>query len=177
MKWWVFILLLPFYSSAQETYNDCVKIPPQTYKVNFDANKEYYWWVSNGSIIVDNGNSITIQWPDSIGTYTISVSTTRFNCIGDTSYREIFIEACPNIQLFIPNSFTPNKDSYNNTFFIKGRSADNIRYLAIYNRWGTRIFEANSNTLWDGENCPSGVYAIVVLVGDKRFVKFITLIR
>ena len=177
MKWWVFILLLPFYLSAQETYNDCVKIPPQTYEVNFDADKEYYWWVSNGSITIDNGNSITIQWPDSVGEYTISVYTTRFSCIGDTSYYEVFIETCPNIQLFIPNSFTPNKDSYNNVFFIKGRSADNIRYLAIYNRWGTRIFEANSNTPWDGENCPSGVYAIVVLVDDKRFVKFITLIR
>ena len=176
MKWWVFILL-PFHLLAQETYNDCLKIPPQTYEVNFDADKEYYWWVSNGSITIDNGNSITIQWPDSVGEYTISVYTTRFSCIGDTSYYEVFIETCPNIQLFIPNSFTPNKDSYNDVFFIKGRSADNIRYLAIYNRWGTRIFEANSNTLWDGENCPSGVYAIVVLVDNKRFAKFITLIR
>ena len=176
MKWWVFILL-PFHLLAQETYNDCVKIPPQTYEVNFDADKEYYWWVSNGSITVDNGNSITIQWPDSIGEYIISVYTTIFSCIGDTSYYEVLVEACPNIQLFIPNSFTPNKDSYNDVFFIKGRSADNIRYLAIYNRWGTRIFEANSNIPWNGESCPSGVYAIVVLVDNKRFVKFITLIR
>ena len=176
MKWWVFILL-PFHLIAQESYFNCENINPQNYKVSYDVDKVYYWSVSDGQILYNNGNSITIQWPDSIGSYIISVYTTKYNCIGDTSYYKVSIEKCPYIQLFIPNTFTPNKDNHNDVFLIRGQSADNIEYLAIYNRWGTRIFEANSNVPWGGENSPDGVYIVTVFIDNKRFIRSLALIR
>ena len=182
MKWWVFILL-PFHLLAQETYDNCVDIPAQTYQVSYDANKIYQWYIlgpeTNGfyAPVSTNGNTLSIYWPDSIGTYIIAVYTTRFGCEGDTSYHEVLIEECPYLQLFIPNSFTPNGDKHNDMFLIKGRSADEIEQLAIYNRWGTRIFEADSNVPWDGKNCPTGVYTVTILVGNDRFIKPLTLIR
>ena len=177
MKRWVLILLLPFRLLSQESYFNCGNIAPQDYAVSYDANKSYYWDVSSGEILFDNGNSITIEWPDSIGTYIISVHTIKFNCDGDTSYHEVFVEECPYIRLFIPNSFTPNKDGDNDIFFIKGKEASDIEHMAIYNRWGTKVFEAYTNTPWSGEDFPDGIYVVTVFFNNKRFIKSITLIR
>ena len=94
MKWWVFILL-PFHILAQETYNDCVPIEPQSYQVNYDADKNYYWSISSGEIVSTFDNTITIQWPDTAGEYFISVYTTRFGCEGDTSHYQVVIDPCP----------------------------------------------------------------------------------
>ena len=133
MKWWV-LILLPFHLLAQETYTDCENIQPQNYQVEYDANKVYYWSVSSGQIISDVGNSITVQWPDSLGTFIITVYTTRFGCEGDTSKYEVVIEDCPYLQMFIPNSFTPNQDNHNETFYVHGADGNEIESMIIFNR-------------------------------------------
>ena len=182
MKWWVF-LILPFHLLAQETYDNCVDIPAQSYQVEYDANKEYYWYLlgpgTNGFSVpvLANGNRLSVYWPDSIGTYTISVYTTRFGCDGDTSYHEIIIEDCPYMQLFFPNSFTPNGDKINDVFLIQGKSVNKIEHISIYNRWGQRIFEANENTPWDGAGRPIGVYTVNVYIHNNRFIRALTLLR
>ena len=71
----------------------------------YDADKMYNWQVSSGQIVSTLENTVTIQWPDSVGTYVISVWTTRFGCQGDTSYHEVVVEDCVYAQLFFPNSF------------------------------------------------------------------------
>ena len=177
MKRWVLILLLPLRLLSQESYFNCGNIAPQDYTVSYDVNKSYYWYISDGEILFDNGNSITVEWPDSIGTYVISVRTIRFGCYGDTSYREVFVEECPYIRLFIPTSFTPNEDGHNDIFFIKGKEANDIEHMAIYNRWGTKVFEAYINTPWSGENSPDGIYVITVFFNNKKFTKSIILVR
>ena len=174
---WILLILLPLNLLAQETYHNCGDLLPQNYQVEYDADKSYYWSVSDGAIVSDNNNSITIQWPDSIGTYIISVYTTRFTCEGDTSYHEVVIEECPYMHLFFPSAFTPNKDNHNEFYQVAGRSADEIEYMAIYNRWGELIFEADYNAKWYGIDCQIGVYSIVVFVNNNRYVKTITLIQ
>jgi gliding motility-associated-like protein len=176
MKWWV-LILLPFHLLAQETYTDCENIQPQNYQVEYDANKVYYWQISNGNIISDNGNSITVQWPDSLGTFIISVYTTRFGCEGDTSYHEVIIEDCPYLQMFIPNSFTPNQDNHNETFYVHGADGDEIKSMIIYNRWGEKIYETTSNEPWDGNNCQIGIYTYSVRTHNQHYTGQISLIR
>ena len=176
MKWWVFILL-PFSLLAQETYINCDSITPQNYQVDYDANKVYYWGISNGEIIYNNGNSITIQWPDSAGTYIISAYTTRFGCEGDTSYYEVIIKDCPHMQLFIPNSFTPNGDNHNDFFFAQGQDKDEVIYFTIFNRWGQRIHEAYKNTPWDGGAHQIGTYTYLIKILNKHFVGTVDLVR
>jgi gliding motility-associated-like protein len=176
MKWWV-LILLPFSLLAQETYVNCENISPQSYQVDFDADKIYYWNISGGEIVYNNGNSITIQWPDSVGTYVISVYTTRFGCEGDTSYYEVIIEDCPYLQLFIPNSFTPNGDNNNETFYVHGAGKEEIKSLVIYNRWGEMIYQTNDNTPWDGKNCQVGVYSYSVRTHNQHFVGIVHLVR
>ena len=159
MRWWVCIIL-PFHLLAQDTYDDCATLSPQTYQVSYDANKEYYWSISNGQVVSILDNTITVQWPDTVGEYLISVYTTRFGCEGDTSSYQVVIDPCPYATLFFPSSFTPNKDGVNETYFVGGKSADNIEYITIYNRWGNIIFEADGNIPWTGNNCAAGVYVV-----------------
>ena len=99
MRWLIYILL-PFSLFSQETYDNCIDIPLQTYQVSYDANKLYYWQISAGEISEISSNSATIQWPDSAGTYILSVWTTRFGCEGDTSYHLVNINNCINSALF-----------------------------------------------------------------------------
>jgi gliding motility-associated-like protein len=56
-----------------------------------------------------------------------------------------------NLQLFIPNAFTPGSfDNVNNVFEVFG---EGIEYMTmqVYNRWGEKIFESsNQRVSWDG---------------------------
>ena len=176
MKWWVFILL-PFSLLAQETHVNCDSIAPQNYQVDFDANKVYYWGISGGEITYINDNSITIQWPNEIGTYVISAYTTRFGCEGDTSYHEVIIEDCPYLQLFIPNSFTPNGDNHNETFYVHGADKEEIKSFVIYNRWGEIVHENNDNTPWKGKDCQTGVYSYSIRTHNQHFTGMVHLVR
>lgn len=51
--------------------------------------------------------------------------------------------------IFIPNTFTPNRDGENDIFLIRGKNikVDNI---IIYNRWGNEIYNGNLENGWDG---------------------------
>ena len=121
-------------------------------------------------------NVITIKWPLIIGQYKISAWTTNYKCIGDTSEYYINIIDCPN-SIYFPTAFTPNGDGINEVYKIKGALANKIKYMAIFDRWGKKIIEANNNTLWSGDNYPSGIYSIIVLVENEKYIKNITLIR
>lgn len=52
--------------------------------------------------------------------------------------------------LYIPNSFSPNGDGLNDLFGALGENIDHFE-LAVFDRWGERIFySASINDLWDG---------------------------
>ena len=55
MRWLVYILL-PLQLFAQETYTNCGDIIPQNYQVSYDVDKVYYWDISAGEIIYNQGN-------------------------------------------------------------------------------------------------------------------------
>lgn len=176
MKWLVYILL-PLQLFAQETYTNCGDMVPQEYQVSYDVDKTYYWDISQGQIIYDQGNSITVQWPDSIGTYIISVYTTRFGCEGDTSYHEVVIEDCPYLQIFVPNSFTPNEDNHNETFYVHGADGSEIELMVIFNRWGEKVYETTNNTPWDGKGCQIGVYGYSIKTHNQHYTGQVSLVR
>ena len=68
---------------------------------------------------------------------------------------------------YVPNSFTPDDDEFNETWgpvFSKGFDAFNFN-LFIFNRWGEVVWEShNAKARWDGSfgvsglDCPDGVY-------------------
>jgi gliding motility-associated-like protein len=80
---------------------------------------------------------------------------------------EFFIECKEEPVIFIPNSFTPDEDQYNQYFNpIISPSIDPYNYtLWIFNRWGDIIFESRDPNLgWDGTygtggfGAPEGTY-------------------
>jgi|TARA_R110000822_G_scaffold202105_3_gene339138 gliding motility-associated-like protein len=173
-------ILLPFSLFSQETYDNCENIPLQYYQVEYDIGKEYYWNISGGAIAYSDSNTLTVQWPNEVGTYIISVYTTTFDCDGDTSYYEVKIEDCPS-QIFIPNSFTPSRDNINETFYVHGVDKDEIKSFIIYNRWGEIVYEVNDNTPWDGtykgKNCQIGTYTYSVKTWGEHYIGTVNLIR
>jgi gliding motility-associated-like protein len=90
------------------------------------------------------------------------------------------------VSVYVPNVFTPDASSYNNTFFPVIESIAEIDFK-IYNRWGELVFRSNDlYGSWDGtysgENAPEDVYIYVVettsILNEKdKFVGHVSLIR
>ena len=55
-----------------------------------------------------------------------------------------------NGELYVPNTFTPNGDGYNDLFGALGKDIASIRLL-VFNRWGQQIWSTDQLTgRWDG---------------------------
>ncbi len=91
-----------------------------------------------------------IATPEETTTYTVLV-TDEGNC---QAFREVTIVVlnpdCDEPNLFLPNAFTPNNDGENDVLFLRSNIVAEME-LAIYNRWGQRIFYSQDQGIgWDG---------------------------
>ena len=73
------------------------------------------------------------------GVYLAVATVTQDGCVVEDS---VFIRVFTEPSLFIPNVITPNGDSKNNSFYIKGSGIREIE-LFVYNRWGALVGELN----------------------------------
>ena len=66
---------------------------------------------------------------------------------------------------YIPNAFTPNNDTKNDTWLPKFIGVDLRNYeCTIYDRWGNLIFTTcNPNIGWNGTKDNNGTYDKVVM--------------
>jgi gliding motility-associated-like protein len=73
--------------------------------------------------------------------------------------------------VFVANIFSPNGDGRNDELIVMGAENNNFRF-AVYDRWGSLIFESN-NTLngWNGtvrgKPANSGVYVFTYAFIDR----------
>jgi gliding motility-associated-like protein len=98
------------------------------------------------------------------GLYTLIIKTEE-GC-ADTTSVMMYSKASPSVD--VPTAFTPNGDSLND-IFCPIVDKDRIRYftLAIYNKWGQKVFEtSDAASGWDGSNTSPGVYAWVISFVD-----------
>ena len=136
-----------------------------------------------------DGNVSNQEYPEHLfqGTndgYTITlIASTSMGCMDSTS---ITISANLGEVYYIPNSFTPDGDKYNQIFkpvVSTGISSDGYEML-IFNRWGEIMFESkNINVGWDGSygseglDCPSGTYTYKIsftLIGGLQEKSIVT---
>jgi len=150
------------------------------------------WVLISGSFIAQGGEKFL-----TIGNFQYNVNTqlTPINPPFPSGYSYYYIDdvslvccdtsgTCdlPKDTLSVPNVFTPNYDGVNDLFEIKGLTkGDKVQ---IYNRWGTLVFETESEKMfWDGyttsgEACSGGVYfyTVTLLSGETR-KGYLTLIK
>jgi gliding motility-associated-like protein len=78
----------------------------------------------------------------------------------------IKIGACDSFKIYIPNSFTPNKDNINAIFKIEGIGILSVE-ITVFNRWGELVFKGEA---WDGkykgEICMQDVYTYIAKIKD-----------
>jgi len=73
--------------------------------------------------------------------------------------------------IYVPNTFTPDGNLYNNNFkpvIGSGVSSENYEFI-IFNRWGELIFSTNNpNEAWDGsyngKECQDGTYVWMLVI-------------
>lgn len=100
----------------------------------------------------------SFTFPEVRGEYFIRLVT--FNEIGctDTLIKTLLIKE--NIDIFIPNSFTPDGDGINDVWKVEGSGfVDQNFELVIFNRWGEPVFRATDpNQAWLGDHQGNGYY-------------------
>ncbi|MFN7117637.1 MAG: gliding motility-associated C-terminal domain-containing protein [Saprospiraceae bacterium] len=116
--------------------------------------------------------------PTATTTYEVSVQN-EAGCEAVASRTIVVVNlACEEPYIFIPSAFSPNNDGVNDVFRVRGNHVDQV-YLAVYNRWGQRVFESTAREQgWDGtfrgEALPPdvyGYYAEIRCFGGGIFVK------
>ena len=125
---------------------------PEIRFTNHSDAKHYKWVFGDGLPSSVQENPIH-TFPTTTGqhyTVTLTGYNTQNGC--STSYSQIIVAKEPLIY-YIPNTFTPNGDEYNNVFkpiFYSGLDVYNYHFT-IYNRWGEVVFESfNVDFGWDG---------------------------
>ena len=121
-----------------------------------------YWIPQNGLSCTDCRN--TIATPVNSTIYTVSLRD-EFSC----EHTEIFVV---NVNLKIPNVITPNRDGYNEFFYIYGLPDNST--LTIFDKSGQIIFRARpygNRNWWRGTNSKgdpvdSGTYWYALELGD-----------
>ena len=99
--------------------------------------------------------------PTSDITYTLTVTTTK-GCLASSTVK-VSVLKIP----IVPNTFTPNGDSVNDTWNIKYLSTYSDCTVDVYNRNGEKVFYSiGYGTAWDGRyrgtDLPVGVYYYVI---------------
>ncbi len=110
------------------------------------------WSFGNGNTqitpLVSTSPSATYVNP---GTYSVTMFVSKGSC-RDTVVKIITVDIPSKME--VPNVFTPNNDNNNDIFFLHVANITELNTV-IFDRWGNKVFETNSNTgniAWDGKN-------------------------
>ncbi|MEN9303994.1 MAG: hypothetical protein RL264_2423 [Bacteroidota bacterium] len=156
--------IVNFQPSSNQFFND-----PQTifFTNNTTGATSFVWDFGNGTVsdLINPECTYTNINSNQIVTLT---ATTEMGCEGVGS---TLIKFNPTPVFYIPNSFTPDEDEFNQTWgpvFTSGFDPYNFE-LIIFNRWGEVIFESHdAKGRWDGSygkkgiKAPKGVYTFKI---------------
>ena len=130
---------------------------------SIDANS-YYWSFGDG--MDSDLKNPTHEYPPFKGNFDVTLIVSNKDGCVDTTTQQITIYE--EIIFYIPNSFTPDEDQYNQVFtpiFNAGYDPQNFT-MYIFDRWGEMIFETHDSTIgWTGLygkeekiKCQDGLY-------------------
>ena len=121
---------------------------PITLNANAGNNIMIYDWSP-----FDGLNCYTCEVVNLIASVSISyrVDVTDYNgCVGSDSIIINVANSCAD-DIFVPNSFSPNRDGHNDEFFVRGKHLSGIKVFRIFDRWGALVYESNDMMKgWNG---------------------------
>lgn len=140
------------------------------------------WHFGDGRSGFNSDSSITHHFL-SPGQYEVTLILTNSRGCRDTITKWVFIPTNDlEVNLILPNVFSPNGDGYNDLFYIN--EADKIPdlKLTVFNRWGQiLVLKTAAPYAWDGKHqgidCPSGSYFYTVQYQGKELKQHLTLSR
>lgn len=117
---------------------------------SIDSSFNCSWYVNNTLLSNECLSSILYNFNE-IGNYLFDLIISNELGCSDTS--SVIITVKEGLIYYVPNTFTPDGNEFNNTFrpiFTSGFQTDSY-HLQIFNRWGELLFESyNSELGWDG---------------------------
>ena len=116
---------------------------------------------------IDDATSVTPLFRSSEeGSYPYSITVTNGPCETEQGMTIKVFEP-----LKVPNAFSPNGDDINDKWLINGLLEFDYVQVAVFNRWGNKIFEQfgsyDSQNAWDGGDYPVGTYYYMIKLGEK----------
>ncbi len=134
---------------------------------------EYDW--SPGIYLSDSTIYNPVASP--VRTIRYTVTARQGICVDTASILIDVVNECKPPHIYIPNAFTPNGDLLNDTYKVMTDQAEEF-YIAIYNRWGERVFESRDiNEGWDGyyngKKLSPDVYAYYLRIGCYGDLEYI----
>jgi gliding motility-associated-like protein len=158
-----------------------------------DVSEPHHYQFNNNSVngssykwYFGDGDTSSIPDPDHLYMETIGESPVTLIAYGESGCNDtltisvnlLVIPQNDTVLFYMPNSFTPDGNEYNQYFEpVFNESVDVTSYkMQIFNRWGEVIFESNDIEIgWDGsyesQLVPTGTYTWVVNFTDKYTFK------
>ncbi len=161
------LTVLPLPTVDLTVSNDTVSVGDTIYLSIPTGNYTNILWFANDSLLADCTGFVTCTHvPTDSVTYTVVVSNPN-GCEGSTSQSVVVIPDCDPEKVLIPNAFSPNGDSKNDSFNIVTLGSEAILNMRIWNRWGEKVFDGAGP--WDGTQngkpAPSDVYIYLIKLG------------
>ncbi|MCS7036272.1 MAG: gliding motility-associated C-terminal domain-containing protein [Saprospiraceae bacterium] len=159
----------------------------QTLTLYAPAGYANYYWTPTTGLSCTNCPAPTVT-PTDTATYSVIVFNSE-GCSDTLTYRLFPQPPCDPARIRMPNAFTPDGDGHNDVFKpAPYEGVEVIAYLAIYNRWGQKIYESfGASAAWDGTSdgqpAPSDVYVWLLEIicsgdGERRLRRGdVTLLR
>lgn len=135
--------------------------PGEGYRVDPGGNCLYYTWFP--PLGLSNSDVSNPMIDASVNTRYIVQGRTESGC-SVTDSLDVIVKN--ESVLDLPNAFTPGRRD-NGTLKVINRGVAELKTFAVYNRWGTKVFETSDiQEGWDGtysgENQPMGVYIYTI---------------
>lgn len=136
---------------------------PEVTFTNTSQNGDAFLWIFEDGGSSSTEISPTYTYPQTEGSYTVTL--VAYNSSGCLDSIQKVITVGEGLIYYVPNSFTPNGDGFNEIFqpvFTSGFDEANYELL-IFNRWGELLFSSKTATEgWNGsyadELVPDGIY-------------------
>lgn len=148
-------------AAATATPNPALSSEPTVTLMTGNPEPDVSWFYEGE--LVSQSHEFHMDFPELPGSYDVMLVVK--NSLGCPDTLTIIVVIHEEIIFYVPNSFTPDGDAYNNVFvpvITSGIDAVGYEFL-IFDRWGEVVFESDAigdgwNGQYHGKKCQDGTY-------------------